>query len=113
MGSRKARLSVEGCNLALLGTAKLTQQLGVQMSWQIDVVVHFHSTESFTLTYTPPRQYWYNQAMFKELASRVLCCLNEGVVIEQTVEETSFFAPERNQCRPEVIMDTPFTKEMI
>ena len=111
MESRRARLSVEGCNLILMGTAKLTQQLDVRMSWQIDVVIHFHSTESFTLTYTPPRQYWYNQAMFKELASRVLCCLNEGVVIEQTTEDTAFFAPERKQCRPGMTMDTPFTKE--
>lgn len=110
MEPRHARMSIEGCTLTPEGAIRLKQSLTEHMSWPIDPVVHLHSKESFTLTYTPPKEYWHNQAMFKELSTKAHY-LTTGLVFEQTVEDTAFFTIERKQCPPGMTMDTPYTRE--
>lgn len=87
MSPARARLSVENCHVTPLKAAELGQYLGARLSWHIEVVIHFHSNESLTLTFVPPWEYWQRPAMFKELVARV-SGFTTGTVIEQGTEDT-------------------------
>lgn len=97
MEPRRARLSVEDCNLTPLGAFMLAQQLNERLSWRIIAEVHLHSPGSFTLTFTPPNAYWKSPAMFKELAAWTSYITRGGIIFEETQESTEMFMIERKQ----------------